>query len=130
MTLLLDRCGLGIALSHDQPAENSSMLAGNFLPYWLALVFTERNPAIGFGIRQKDAPSVVGHLYVSKCRPALCVGRGRGAQINIATLETFRPHLAPPIEEAGLPGLQRSLQPAIVGETHVVGNSFGIIDRH
>src|ERR1700687_2081662 len=106
------------------------MLAGDFIPDWLTLVLAERNPAIGFGIRQENTPSVVRPLHVSKRRPALCVGGGRGAQICVATLKTLRAHLAPPIEEAGLPGLERSLQPAIVGQTHVVGNSFGIIDRH
>src|SRR5258708_40240744 len=106
------------------------MLARNLLPHWLPRVLAEGNSAISFGIREEDAPSVVGHLHVSKCRPALRVGRGRGAQINIATLKTLRAHLAPPIEEAGLPGLERALEPAIIGEIHVVGNSLGIIDRH
>src|ERR1700731_1714286 len=127
MALLLNRSGFGIALGHDQPAEYAAMLAGNFIPNFLALVLAEGNPAIGFGIGEENSPSVVGHLHVSKLRPALSVGRDRGAQIYVATLKTLRAHLAPPIEKAGLPGLERSLQPAIIGETHVVGNSFGII---
>src|SRR4029077_19062409 len=106
------------------------MLAGNFTPNFLALVLAEGNPAIGFEIGEENAPSVVGHLDVSKCRPALRVGGSRRAQIYVALLKTLRAHLAPPIEKAGLPGLERSLQPAIVGETHVVGNSLGIINRH
>src|ERR1700726_1120179 len=128
MTLLLDRGGLGIALGHNQPAEYSAMLAGNFMPNFLALVLAEGNPPIRFGIREENAPSVVGHLHVSKCRPALRVGGSCGAQIYVATLKTLRAHLAPPIEKAGLPGLKGALQPAIVGETHVVGNSLGIIN--
>src|SRR6266403_5420386 len=106
MTLLLDRGRLSITLGHNQPAQHSAMLAGNFLPHRLTLVLAERNPAIGFSISEKNAPSVVRHLHVSKCRPALRVGRSRSAQIYVATLKTFRPHLTPPVQKAGLPGFQ------------------------
>src|SRR5260370_12527700 len=130
MALLLDRSRLGIAPGRDQPAEYSPILARNFAPYWFALMLTEWNAAIEFGFREKNSPSVIRHLHVSKCRPALRVGRSRRPQIDIGTLKTLRPHLTPPLKEAGLPGLQRSLQAAVIGETHIVGNSFGIIDLH
>src|SRR5260370_12737679 len=111
MALLLHRCRLGIALGHDQPAEYASMLAGNFAPYWFALMLAEWNAAIGFGFREKNAPSVIRHLDVSKRRPALRVGRSRGPQIDIATLNTLRPHLVPPLQDPRLPGLHPPFQP-------------------
>src|SRR5712692_9298757 len=115
MALLLDRGRLGVALCNDEPAEYSPMFARNLAPYPLALVLAERNPAIGLGLGQKNAPSIIRHLHISKCSPALLVCRSCGPQIDIAALKTLRPHLAPPLQEAGLPGFQSSLQPAVIG---------------
>ena len=42
------------------------------------------------------------------------------AQVHLDVLEAHRAELHPPLEELGLPRLQRPLQPAIVGEIAVV----------
>src|SRR5271156_1677623 len=49
MPLLLDRRGLGVALRHDQAAQDSAMLARHFAPDRLTLVLAERNPPLGLG---------------------------------------------------------------------------------
>src|SRR5258708_8695297 len=130
MPLLLDRRGLGVALRNDQPAQDSAMLARHFAPDRLALVLPKRNLAIRLEIGQKNPPSIVRHLDVSESRPALRVGRSRRPQIYVAALISFGPHLAPPLQKAGLPGFERALQATVVGEIHVVGNPLGIVDRH
>src|ERR1700689_363506 len=116
MPLLLDRRRLGIALRNDKPAQNAAMLARHFAPDRFALMLAERNFAIGLLIGQENTPSVVRHLDVAEGRPALRVSRDRSPEIHGASLESFGAHLAPPLQEAGLPCLERALQPAIVGE--------------
>ena len=58
--------------------------------------------------RQEDAPSVVGHLHVVELRPALGIDADGGAQIDQRLLEPLRPHVLPPVDVAGMPGLQRA----------------------
>src|SRR5271155_141237 len=130
MPLLLDRRRLGVALRDDQTAQDAAMLARHFAPDRLALMLAERNFAIVLWVGEENAPSVVRHLDVAECRPALCVSRNCSPQINIAALETFRSHLAPPSQEAGLPCLERALQAAVIGETDVIGNPLRIVNRH
>src|SRR5208337_1310471 len=103
VALLFDRRGLGVALRDDQAAQDAAMFARNFAPDWLALVLAERNPAIGLRLGEENPPPIVRHLDVTELRPALRVGRSRRPQIDIAALESFRPHLAPPLQEPGLP---------------------------
>src|SRR5258708_6888207 len=112
MPLLLDRRRLSVALRHDQPSQYSAMLARHVAPDRLALMLTERNPAIGFGVRQKNSPSIIRHLDVSESRPALRVSRNRRPQIYVRALESFGAHLAPPLQKARLPRLERALQAA------------------
>src|SRR5579862_337900 len=106
------------------------MLARDFAPDRLALMLTERNLTLGFRIGEKNPPSIVRHLDVSECRPALRIGRNRRPQINIAGLKILGTHLVPPLQEPRLPRFERALKAAVVGEIDVVGNSLGIVDRH
>src|ERR1700689_1500807 len=130
MPLLLDRRRLGVALRDDQTAQDAAMLARHFAPDRLPLALAERNFALVLRGGQENAPSVVRHLDVTERRPALCVSRDRGPQVHVAALETFRAHLAPPLQEAGLPCLERALEAAVVGETDVIGNPLRIVNRH
>src|SRR5262249_58739774 len=52
-----------------------------------------------------------------------------GAQVDVLGRQG-RPHLAPPVQERGLPGLQRPLQPPVLGEVDVVGDALGVVDGH
>src|SRR5271156_1541300 len=106
------------------------MLARHFAPDRLALVLAERNFAIGLWVGEENAPSVVRHLDVAERGPALRVSRDCGPQIHVAALETLGAHLAPPLQEAGLPCLERALEAAVVGETDVVGNPLRVVNRH
>ncbi|MBL4718761.1 MAG: tyrosine-type recombinase/integrase, partial [Erythrobacter sp.] len=62
---------------------------------------------VGLGLGEENAPAVVRHFDMAEMRPAVLVDRNRGAQINIDLAEIRRPHLVPPIEEAGLPRFER-----------------------
>ena len=100
MPLLLDRCGLGIALNHHQPAQHGAVFAGNFLPSRLAQMMSERNLA-GLLLRsEQDAPAVIRHLHIIEFGPALRIDRDRGAQIDKRLLKALRAHGLPPIEVA------------------------------
>ncbi len=130
MALLLDRRGLGVALRHDQPAQIRAVLARHFLPRGLALVRAEVHLAVGFGGREEDAPAVVGHLHVVEMRPALGLDADRGAQVHVGRRRAFRPHVGPPVQELGLPVLERALQRLVAREVHVVRDLLAVIDAH
>ena len=81
--LLLDRRRLGVALGHDQAAQGRAQLARHFLPGRLALVVAEGDHAVGIAAGEEDAPAIVRHLHVAEVRPAVGVGRDRGAQVDV-----------------------------------------------
>ena len=128
--LLLDRRGLGVALGDDQPAQRAAVLAGNLLPHRLAEIVAEADAPVLLRFREEDSPAVVGHAHVVVVRPALGVDGDRGAQVDVERVEIGRPHLLPPVQERGLPLLERALQRAVLRELDVVGDAFGVVDRH
>src|SRR2546427_4072644 len=126
--LLLDGGGLGVALGDDEATELRAEFAGHLLPHRLPVGVPEADGAVGDGIGEEDAPAVVGHFHRAVMCPALRVHADRGAQIHVGRGEVVRPHLAPPVEKARLPVLERALQRAIVGEVDVVGDLLGVVD--
>src|SRR5579859_3757546 len=128
--LLLDRSRLGVALGHDQTAQGRAMLARHLLPDRLAEIVTETDPALGVGIRQEDAPAVVGHADMAVGRPALGIDRGRSAQVDVVRLIVGRPEVLPPLEEFRLPMLERALQGAVRSQIHIVRNPVLVVDPH
>ena len=83
MALLLDRRRLGVALHDEEPAQLGAVLARHLLPHRLAAWSPKRDPAVGLGVGEEDAPAVVGHLHVVEVRPALLADRDRGAQEDV-----------------------------------------------
>src|SRR5579872_2370245 len=73
IALLLDRCGFGIALRHDEASQHPSMLARNFAPNRFTLVLAESDATIGLRRGQKNSPSIVGHFEIAESRPSLRV---------------------------------------------------------
>ena len=130
MTLLLDRRGLRVALCHDEPAQVCAMLPGHFLPRRVPLVCAEVDLAIGLGGIQEDAPAIVGHPDEIEMRPALGIDADRGTQVDLVIVRAFGPHLAPPVQERGLPLLERALEHAVLGEADVVRDLFTVVDVH
>src|SRR5262245_16620907 len=119
--LLLDRGRLGVALSDDDAATLRAQFARHLLPDGLADVVTEADGALRDRLREKNAPTVIGHLHRAVAGPALRVHAGCGAQVDVSAGEVVRSYFIPPVEELGLPVLQRALQCAVVDEIDVVG---------
>ena len=127
--LLLDRRGLGVALDDDEPLQVGAVLAGHLLPDGLALLLAERDAPVVVALGEEHAPAVVLHHHVVEVRPALAAhGDGR-AQVDV--LGGHRgAHRLPPVEEVGLPALQRPLQPPVARQVDVVRDLLGVVDRH
>ena len=51
--LLLDRGGLGVALRHDEAAQDGAVLAGDLLPRGLAELVAEADAAVAAGSARK-----------------------------------------------------------------------------
>ena len=128
VALLLDRSRLGVALDDDETAQHGAIFARNVLPDRLAVMAAERNFAALLLRRQQNAPAVFGHLHVIELGPALRIDRDGGAQINQRVLETFRPHVHPPVDIAGVPALQRAQHLAVFGEIDVVRDLGRVVD--
>jgi hypothetical protein len=130
MALLLYRRRLGVALGDDQPPQRAAVFAGHFLPCAVALVRTEVDPALRVTLGEKDAPAILGHLHVTKVRPALGIDADGSAQIHRHLLRALRPHLAPPVQILRLPVLECALQGLVRREVDVVGDPLAVIDGH
>src|SRR5712692_7505624 len=128
--LLLDRGRLGVPLRDDQAPELRAEFPRHLLPHGLAEGIAEADRSIGDGVGEEDSPAVIGHLHRAVVRPPFGVDADRRAQIHVGAGEVARSHLAPPVHESRLPVLERALQRAVVGEVYVVGDFFGVIDRH
>src|SRR4030095_15378923 len=79
---------------------------------------------------KENAPAIFGHADIVELGPALGIDAHGGAQVHQRLLETFRPHVVPPVEIAGMPSLQRLEHLAVLGEVHVVGDLGRVIDVH
>ena len=124
--LLLDAGRLGVALRDDQPPQLIAELAGHFLPHRLAEEIAEPDAAIVDGIREEDAPPVLGQLHVLEVRPAGGIDADRGPHVHlVVVLKALRPHVAPPLDVLRLPVFERALQALVARQTDVVGNFFG-----
>jgi len=128
VSLLLDRRRLGVALDDDEAAQQGAIFARHFLPGLFALVGAERHLAVLDLRRQQDAPAIFRHPDVVELGPALGIDGNRRAQINQRLLETFRPHVVPPADIAGMPFLQRALDAGIVVEPDIVRDQAVVID--
>ena len=108
--------------------SDAAVLAGHLLPRRTALVIAEADRAPGLGLGEEDAPAVVRHADIVEVRPALRVHADRGAEVDVLGLETERPHVLPPLEELGLPVLERALEPPVLREVDVVGDPLRVVD--
>jgi hypothetical protein len=124
LALLLNGGRFSVALSHNDAAQGIAKLAGHFLVNWLAIVVAEANLRVRLRRLKKNAPAILRHLHVIEMRPALAANVDRRAQPNVLLLETFRPHVLPPIEKVRQPFLQRALKTFVSGEIYVVRNAL------
>src|SRR5262249_22693415 len=62
--LLLDARRLGVALRDDEPPELVAEFARDFLPDGLAKEVAEPDRAVHDGIREKNAPAILGQAHV------------------------------------------------------------------
>ena len=86
-----------------------------------------RRSAVALG--EEDAPAVLLHGDVVEVGPALTAHGDRRAQVHVLGGHG-RAHRLPPVEEVGLPALQRALQLAVAGQVDVVRDLLGVVDRH
>src|SRR5438045_6202415 len=84
----------------------------HFLPGRLALMGAKADLAVLDRRRQEDAPAIFRHADKAELGPALRLDADRGAQIDELLLKALRAAVAPPIEIAGMPALQRRAPPA------------------
>ncbi|TXT37742.1 MAG: hypothetical protein FD135_3370 [Comamonadaceae bacterium] len=129
-TLLLHRSRFGVALHHDQAAQQRAVFTGHFLPGRFTLVAATGNGAALFLGSQQDAPAVFGHLDVAKLGPAAGVNPHGGAQVHVGILEAVWPHVFPPVNVVGLPAFQRTLQLFVRRQVHVVRDQVVVTDGH
>ena len=128
MALLLDGSGFGVALDDDQAAQHGAIFAGHFLPRRLALVLAEIHLPSLFLRRKQHAPAIFRHAHVIELRPAFRIDTDRGAQIDKQFLKTFRTHVVPPIEIAGMPAFERLQHLAVAGQIDVVRDFRRVVD--
>ena len=128
VTLLLDRRGLRIALSHDNAAQIRAMFARHVLPRGFALVFAEVDIAAFFLWVHENAPTVVGHFDVTKLRPTGRINAHCRAQIHVVIHRAFGTHVVPPRKVVWLPMLKRALQRFVFRQVHVVGDFFAVVN--
>ena len=128
VALLLDRRRLGVTLDDDEAAQHRAIFAGHFLPRGLALMLAEVDRAAFFLRREQHTPAVLRHLHVVELRPAFRIDGNRCAQIDERLLETFRPHVVPPVDIARMPAFQRLEHLPVVREIDVVGDLGRVID--
>src|SRR5262249_16759624 len=111
--------------------ERAAVLARNVLPGRKTLVIAKPDDPPRLGLREEDAPSILGHSHVVELGPSLSVDADGRAQVHVLGLEPFGPHVVPPLEEARVPLFQRAVEPAILRQVDVVRNPLEIIDaRH
>src|SRR5262249_11456955 len=67
---------------------------------------------------EEDAPAVLADRDVPEVRPALPADVDRRTEVDVLGRQ-LGPHLGPPPPEPRLPGLQRPLQPPVVGQPDV-----------
>src|SRR5207244_5922479 len=91
-------------------------------------MLAERDPPVGDGRREQDAPAVFGHPDIAELGPALGLDADRGAQIDEARLEALGPALPPPVETARVPAFERPPQPRVGIEPDIVRDQPVIID--
>ena len=130
MALLFDRGRLGVALDHDQAAQQRAMLARHFLPGRLAHMLTEIDLATLFSRGKQNAPAIFRHLHVIELGPAFRIDRDGRPQIDQRLLEALRPHVLPPAQIAGMPGFERFQDARVFGEPDIVRDLRGVVDIH
>jgi hypothetical protein len=128
MALLFDTRRLGVALDHQQPAQHGAVFARHLLPDLLAPVMAEADGPSLHRRGEQDAPFVLGHTHEPELRPAGGIDADRGAQIDQRILEPFRPHVAPPVDVAGMPGFQRPAHPRVLAQPDIVRDQAVVID--
>src|SRR5262249_29162956 len=121
---------LRVPLSHDDTAQPVSELSGYLGPDRLTLEIAEADLFVGRRRDQEDAPAVLGHPDIVEVRPAAWPDRDPPPQVERVVLGPARAHFEPPAQEVGLPGLERSLEAAILAEVDVVGNLVVKLGRH
>src|SRR5580700_2967188 len=124
--LLLHRRGFRIALDDEQALQLGAIFARDLLPRRRPHVLTKGNATVGITVGQEDAPPILLERDVAEMRPAVAVGADGGAEVHVARDE-IRAEVPPPLHEARLPGLERSLQAAVAAQIDVVGNAICVI---
>src|SRR5262249_4614095 len=105
--------------------------ARHLLPHRLVTGVAEADPTVGHRIGEKDAPAIFRHPDHAIARPAPpLVDRGRGAEIDLRTGKSRRPHLLPPVRKVRLPMFEGPLQRPVVGKINVVGDPLAVIEPH
>ena len=128
MTLLLDRCWLGVALGHDDAAQVGAVFARDILPSFFTNVVAKMNLALLITRIQKHAPSVVAHFDVAKLCPTLWINAHCGTQVHVHVLRAFGAHFVPPVNKVGLPLFKRTLQRTVFRQVNVIRNFFAVVD--
>ena len=128
MALLLNRCGLGVALRDNNAAQVRTMLAGHVLPRGLALVLTKAHGALFVTRIHENTPPVIRHFDVTKLRPTGRINAHCRAQVHLVLHRTFGAHVVPPVQVVRLPMLKRTLQRFVLGQVDVVRDFFAVVD--
>ena len=106
------------------------MLAGDFLPDRLALVFAKADGPVLIRIGEENSPTIFRHLDVAEIGPALGIDADRRAKIHVVIERAFGAKFLPPVQEAGLPRLKRALKAPIIPEIDVIRDECCEINRH
>ena len=110
MTLLLDRCRLGIALGDNNATQIRAMLAGHILPGSFTFVLAKMHLALLILRRKENTPTIIRHLHMTELCPAFWCRVDSGTQIHVKTMRAIRAHVIPPLQIVRLPVLKRTLQ--------------------
>src|SRR5713226_4858865 len=107
--LLLNGCGLRVALRDHDAAKNGTIFAGHVLPGGLAFVHAEIDLALFVAGLEEDAPTVFGHFNVIELCPAVRLNTDGGAEIDLEIVAFVGTHVVPPTEIGRLPVFQGAL---------------------
>ena len=117
--LLLHGRRLGVALDDEEALQVGAVLAGHLLPRGGAHVLAKRDAPVGLTVGEEDPPPILLERDVPEVRPAVTVGADRRAQVDVPRDEVGS-EVAPPLHEAGLPRLERTLQSPVAAQVDVV----------
>src|SRR5207248_10090156 len=101
-------------------------LTRHVLPRRLSFVFAERDAPVGRRFGQADAPAVLREPDEVVMRPAFLTDGDSCAEEDLVLLERDGAEIAPPVDELGLPALERALQAPVFGQADVVRDLIAV----